>query len=178
MTTNRFRRFLAVALFAAGGFAACTVTPGVNPTLSAEEEAAARSADEREVVATLDAFHAAAAVADGERYFSLLADDAIYYGTDPTERWTKEDFRAFADPYFSTGRGWTYEMLDRYVFLDRSRRIAWFDETLRNENYGDVRGTGVLRRDEGGWRLVQYNLCFPVPNDLAGDLVEMIRAQQ
>lgn len=156
----------------------CAVTPDVEQTLSPAEETLARDRDERAVAATLDAFHAAAAAADGERYFSLLADDAIYHGTDPTERWTKEDFRAFADPYFSTGRGWTYGMLERYVFLDRSRRVAWFDETLRNENYGDVRGTGVLRREGAGWRLVQYNLCFAVPNDLAGDLVEMIRAQQ
>ena len=42
--------------------------------------------------------HRAAAEADGEVYFSLMADDAIYLGTDASERWTLAEFKAFADP--------------------------------------------------------------------------------
>ncbi len=135
----------------------------------------------------LDALHAAASAADGDRYFALFTADAVFLGTDATERWTIDEFRAYAEPHFSAGRGWTYTPRDRHVFIDATGTTAWFDERLDNENYGEVRGTGVLRRtgptDSDGpggsdtpWRIAQYNLAFPVPNDLAGDLVERIRA--
>ena len=89
------------------------------------------------------------------------------------------DFRAFAEPYFSTGRGWTYAATERNVFLSAAGDTAWFDERLWNEGYGETRGTGVLVREGppgSPWQFTQYNLAFPVPNDLAGDLVERIRA--
>jgi len=54
----------------------------------------------------LDSFHHAAAVADGKTYFDLLRDDAVFIGTDPTERWSIDQFRAFVEPYFSKGTGW------------------------------------------------------------------------
>ena len=59
--------------------------------------------------------------------------------------------------------------------LSTEGTVAWFDEALHNEKYGECRGTGVLRRHEGRWKIVQYNLTFPVPNAIAGDVVEMIR---
>ena len=42
--------------------------------------------------AALDDWHRAASAADEARYFSHLADDAVFLGTDATERW---DVRAF-----------------------------------------------------------------------------------
>jgi hypothetical protein len=164
-------RRLAGLVLLATVFASCASTPEHHAPLTPEH----RAADEQAVVAALDAFHDAAARADAEQYFGWLAEDAIFYGTDPDERWTREELRVFADPYFSTGRGWSYETLTRNVFFDDSHRIAWFDETLRNVKYDDVRGTGVLRREGAGWLLVQYNLSFPVPNELVPELVKMIR---
>ncbi|MEM7308405.1 MAG: nuclear transport factor 2 family protein [Planctomycetota bacterium] len=128
------------------------------------------------VHAVLDALHARASEADGERYFALFADGAVFYGTDATERWTVEEFRAYAEPFFSQGRGWTYVSTERSVFLGPWGDVAWFDERLQNEKYGEVRGSGVLRKVAGDWRVAQYNLSFPVPNDLAADLVERVRA--
>ena len=46
----------------------------------------------------LDGFHEAASKADGERYFGFFASDAIFLGTDVTERWTVDEFRTFAEP--------------------------------------------------------------------------------
>jgi ketosteroid isomerase-like protein len=58
------------------------------------------------VEAALDAFYAAAAAADEERYRALLAPDAVFLGTDGSERWAGEDCRAFVHSYFfSRGRG-------------------------------------------------------------------------
>lgn len=123
----------------------------------------------------LDDFHAAAAQADEERYFAHFAGDAVFLGTDATERWSVAEFREYAHPYFSAGRGWTYTPRDRHVAVTAAGDIAWFDERLDNAKYGEVRGSGVMRREHGVWKLTQYNLSFPIPNELAGRVVELIR---
>lgn len=127
---------------------------------------------------TLDALHDAASKAQEDRYFRLFSDNAIFLGTDATERWTKEQFRAYAHERFSQGKGWTYTVARRNIFLSHDRRTAWFDEELNNEKYGPCRGTGVLVREDGHWKIAQYNLTIPVPNDLAETVVKMIREQR
>jgi ketosteroid isomerase-like protein len=123
----------------------------------------------------LDAFHAAAAAADGDAYFEVLTEDVIVIGTDPGERWDRAAFRAFCEPYFSRGIGWTYVAVERNVSLAPDGTHAWFDESLDNASYGRCRGTGVLRRTPGGWRIAQYCYTIPIPNDLARDTVARIR---
>jgi metallo-beta-lactamase class B len=130
---------------------------------------------EEAVRETLDRFHQAAAEADAETYFSLLADEAVYLGTDAGERWSVDDFRAFAKPYFDRGQGWTYVSTSRHVDLDEDRSTAWFDEMLENASYGTTRGTGVLMKTPAGWRIVQYHLTIPIPNEIAKEVVERIR---
>jgi len=142
----------------------------LTPTLSAQVP----SAEVAAVSAVLDGFHAAAARADEAGYFSLLAENAVFLGTDGTERWDKAAFRAFSHPYFAAGKGWTYTPRDRHVNLSRDGRVAWFDEMLDNASYGECRGSGVLEKGEDGWKIVQYNLSIPVPNDLSKDLVARI----
>jgi hypothetical protein len=127
------------------------------------------------VSAVLDDFHAAASVADEERYVALLAPAAVFLGTDGEERWAGEDFRAFVHSYFSRGQGWTYNASSRSVELAADGRTAWFDERLENEWYGTCRGTGVLQLRDGEWRIEQYNLTIPIPNELAAELVSRIR---
>lgn len=123
---------------------------------------------------TLDALHAAAARADGKAYFALFEPHAVFLGTDATERWTLEQFRAYAEPHFAKGQGWTYTPSDRNVRLSNDGRTAWFDERVTNAKYGECRGTGVLvRGSDGGWRIAQYNLSKPVPNELMDRLVEL-----
>lgn len=143
--------------------------------LDAEER---RAAAETAVRAVLDRFHGAAAKADGKEYFACLAPDAIFIGTDASERWTVPQFRAFCEPYFSKGKGWTYTASERHVYLAPDLRSAWFDESLDNESYGKVRGSGVLRLDGERWRITQYVLSIPVPNELAKDLVQRIRERR
>jgi TonB family protein len=129
-----------------------------------------------EIDSVLDAFHTAAANADEAAYFELLAPEAVFLGTAPGERWTVEEFRAFVHPYFSEGRGWSYVPRERHVQLDPSGQVAWFDELLDNESYGETRGSGALRRVDGVWRIVQYNLTIPIPNELSQEVVALIRA--
>ncbi|HTE05550.1 MAG TPA: nuclear transport factor 2 family protein [Planctomycetota bacterium] len=132
---------------------------------------------QRDAAAVLDALHAAASRADGESYFALFAPDAVFLGTDATERWSIEEFRAYAQPYFSRGQGWTYVPTERHVVAAPGGQVAWFDERLASDKYGEVRGSGVLLRGAAGWRIAQYNLALPVPNELAADLVARIRTR-
>lgn len=123
----------------------------------------------------LDALHQAASNADAERYFGLFAPDAVFFGTDPEERWTLDEFRDYTEARFSAGDGWTYEVVERHVVVAPDGRVAWFDEALDNERYGRCRGTGVLVLGDGGWKIAQYNLSIPIPNDLALTVVDLIR---
>lgn len=156
--------------------AALVLLVTLTPALSAQATPPTPPVETAAASAVLDGFHAAAARADEEAYFGLLAPNAVFIGTDATERWDKAAFRAFAHPYFAAGTGWTYTPRNRHVGFSRDGKVAWFDELLDNANYGECRGSGVLEKGDGGWKIVQYNLSVPMPNDIAKDLVARIRA--
>ena len=140
---------------------------------------AADTPEEEAAAAVLDALHGAASRADGSTYFDLFTPDATYIGTDVTEHWSIAEFRAYAEPYFNRGRGWTYTPRSRSLTLAPldCRCVVWFDEALDSQFYGTSRGTGVLVRGEDGqWRIALYALTFPIPNALARDMTARIRA--
>jgi ketosteroid isomerase-like protein len=126
------------------------------------------------IEAVLDDFHDAAARGDGPCYFGLLAPDAVFMGTDPGERWTKEAFQAWAAPYFEGDSAWIFVPRDRFVFLGEGGITAWFDEVVESEHYGACRGTGTLVKQGGTWKIAHYNLTLPIPNDLMKEVVRMI----
>ena len=137
-------------------------------------QSAVSQATENEVALVLDSFHLAASEANGEQYFAQLADDAVFIGTDASERWNKKEFKAFAQGYFDKGVGWTYLARDRHISLSADAHTAWFDELLDNKKYGECRGTGVLVNTSQGWKISQYHLTIPLPNELAGQIVKQI----
>lgn len=128
--------------------------------------------------AVIDALHQAAREADGAAYFALFTPEARFIGTDVTERWTVAEFEAYATPYFSRGQGWDYQVISRELSIlpIECRCVAVFDEVLENASYGTVRGSGVLRLSDDGWKIEQYVLSFAVPNEVARDVVAVIRA--
>jgi ketosteroid isomerase-like protein len=128
--------------------------------------------------ALLDKFHTAAANAQFEAYFSSFTPDGVFIGTDATERWTVAQFKAYAKPHFDNGRGWTYTKVSRNVNVSADGQHASFDELLDNKSLGRCRGTGVLRRVDGQWRVEQYHLTIPVPNELADEVVKRIRERK
>jgi hypothetical protein len=135
---------------------------------------------EEDITVVLDSLHAAASKADGAAYFALYTPDAVFIGTDVTERWTLPAFRAYAEPYFAKGKGWTYTARERHVVLapGECRCVAWFDEVLDSKSYGTARGSGALVKTPGGWKISQYVLSFPIPNDVADDVTARIRAYE
>ncbi len=150
---------------------ATCVTWWTLPTAAEEAES-----PETRIAKAIDDFHDAAAKADATRYFAHLSSDAVFLGTDATERWTKAEFEAFARPYFEEGKGWAYTSTKRHVTVAADKSHAFFDELLKNEHYGVCRGSGVLRLEGGHWRIAQYNLSIPMPNALAKEFVARIRA--
>ena len=125
----------------------------------------------------LDDWHKAAAEADESRYFAHMTADSVFLGTDASERWDYKSFRAFAHPYFAKGKAWTFTPRERHVMFSPRGDVAWFDEKLDSASYGDVRGSGVLRKVNGEWKIAHYNLTIPIPNALAKTVVEMIRKE-
>ncbi len=127
---------------------------------------------------SLDSFHRAAAVADLDTYFGLLSENAIFLGTDSAERWTKEQFKTFVQPYFAKGQGWVYVPTERNISYTPNGDVIYFDEILTNDTYGQTRGSGVMVNTEQGWKIAQYNLSIPMPNAIAKKLVQQIKNYQ
>ncbi len=130
---------------------------------------------EVQISETLVALHHAAATADERTYFALYAPEAVFLGTDATERWSLSEFKAFAMPYFQTESAWVYEPLERHIDVSSDGSFAWFDERLMNARLGETRGSGALRKQGDRWLIVQYNLTIPIPNELADEVAGMIR---
>jgi ketosteroid isomerase-like protein len=134
--------------------------------------------DKQSITKVLNSFHQAAANAQAKPYFNLMSQDAIFLGTDASERWSKEEFKAFVMPYFSKGTGWLYTPTERNISLLEQGQVAFFDELLFSEVYGTCRGSGVLMKTDQGWRISQYNLSIPMPNGLAKALVKQIKSYE
>jgi uncharacterized protein (TIGR02246 family) len=123
----------------------------------------------------IDGWHQAASTADEVAYFGAMTDDAVFIGTDKTERWGRAAFEAFAKPHFAGDEAWTYTPTSRQVRV--AGDVGWFDETLVHARYGDVRGSGVVLKQGKDWKLAHYVLSFPVPNDAAADVIDRIKRQ-
>jgi hypothetical protein len=125
----------------------------------------------------LSNFHNAAANAKFDEYFDSFGANAVFLGTDVSERWTVEQFKSYVAPHFAKGKGWTYTAEVRHIsFPPQSENLAYFDEVLKSESYGTARGSGVLAKEAGGWKILQYNLSFPIPNELAKRFTDEIKA--
>lgn len=124
----------------------------------------------------LDDFHDAAAHADATRYFGHFAQNAVFLGTAPDERWTLEAFKKWAKPYFKRDVAWTYIALERHVQIGPDGKTGWFDEVVHNKTYGDLRGTGVVVWQNGKWKLAQYNLAFPIPNAKVESVLKILHS--
>ena len=118
--------------------------------------------------ALLDGLHRDAHEGNYATYFDRYTSDAVFLGTDKTERWTLQEFKAYAKPAFADGHGWTYEVVERN--WEGSGDTRWFDEILFNQKYGYCRGTGVVVLINGEWKIAHYSLTFLVPNDIAADV--------
>ena len=121
-----------------------------------------------EINALLDGLHQDAHEGNFQSYFDRYTSDAIFLGTDKTERWSIEEFKAYAKPAFADGNGWTYSVVERN--WEGVGDTRWFDEILFNEKLGHCRGTGVVQLIEGEWKILHYALTMLVPNEIATEV--------
>ena len=126
--------------------------------------------DHSDINMLLDGLHKDAHNGNFEAYFDRYSSDAVFLGTDKTERWTIEEFKAYARPAFADGHGWTYKVIERN--LEGSGNTRWFDEILFNEKLGHCRGTGVVQLTNNEWKISHYALTMLVPNSIAADIGE------
>ena len=128
------------------------------------------------VNSTLDDFHDAAAHGDKQRYLGHFTEDGVFLGTDEWERWPKHpEFTDYVGSRFKDGAGWNYKSVKRTVSFSASADIAWFDEVLFSEQNGRFRGTGVLTRESGTWKVAHYAMSFLILNENWEEVIELTR---
>ncbi len=128
--------------------------------------------DKKQIASMLDSFNLAAARADFTGYFNYYTGDAIFIGTDATERWDKNQFMVWAKPYFDKGKAWNFKSIDRHVYIDENKNTAWFDELL-NTQMKICRGSGVVVKKENGWKIQQYVLSMTMPNNQINEALKL-----
>jgi len=131
--------------------------------------------DEKEIIDdVLTNWHNAAADVNQQAYFSYIAEDGVYIGTDSTEIWTKQEFYDWSQPHFDKGKTWTFKNNSRNIYLSDDGQFAWFDE-LVGYGKGTLRGSGVLAKQEEGWKIKHYVLSLPVPNERFKDVIDLLK---
>lgn len=121
---------------------------------------------------TLDAWHKAAADANYNNYFNILTDDSIFIGTDAAENWNKTAFQTFAKPYFDKGKAWNFTALERNIYFNKNKTLAWFDELLSTQ-MKLCRGSGILVKVGKEWKIKHYVLSMTVPNENSDEVVKI-----
>lgn len=128
--------------------------------------------EKTEIETMLDGFNVAAAKADFNTYFNYFAEESTYIGTDATEVWDKKAFMNWAKPYFDKNKTWNFTSLKRNIYFSKDGKIAWFDELLDTQ-MKICRGSGVVEKINGQWKVKQYVLSVTVPNDVVDKVVEI-----
>ncbi|MBI1315771.1 DUF4440 domain-containing protein [bacterium] len=128
-----------------------------------EGSAAHTASDSADIVQMLDRWHALAAEGDSA-YFDHFAPNAVFIGTDVSERWGLAEFRVWSRPFFQRGEAWSFAPRERRVVFSDRGNIAWFDEVL-DTWMGPCRATGVVLKQGDAWRIAHYQLSVTVPND-------------
>lgn len=130
-----------------------------------------------EIANMLDSFNRAAARADFNAYFNYYTEDGIFCGTDATERWDKKQFMEWSKPFFDRGKAWNFTAIDRHIYLDSTREMAWFDELLSTQ-MKICRGSGVVVKLNKEWKVKQYILSATVPNSIVDTVTVMKSAEE
>ncbi|HSP40578.1 MAG TPA: nuclear transport factor 2 family protein [Gillisia sp.] len=142
-------------------------TPGEenSPSFNSEEA-------KTEINTTLENWHKAAAEANFDGYFDLMAAEGVFIGTDAAENWNIKEFQNFSKPHFDKGTAWSFSTLERNIYTSENGGIAWFDELLETW-MGVCRGSGVMVEEEGEWKIKHYVLSVTIPNDNINEIVKI-----
>lgn len=126
--------------------------------------------EKKEIGRMLDVFNVAAAKADYKTYFDFFAEESTFIGTDATEVWNKKEFMVWAKPHFDKKKTWNFTSLKRNIYFSKDGKLAWFDELLDTQ-MKICRGSGVVEKINGTWKVKQYVLSVTVPNEVVDKVV-------
>lgn len=141
-------------------------------SLNAQKKGFYENVQKKNVSKVLDDLNLFAAQADYKNYFDLFAEESIYVGTEAGEVWNKEEFMAWSKPYFDRGKAWNFTSLKRNIYFSKDGTYAWFDELLDTQ-MKICRGSGVLEKIGGKWKIRQYVLSVTVPNDVVDEVTKI-----
>ncbi|MEO9510933.1 MAG: nuclear transport factor 2 family protein [Flavobacteriaceae bacterium] len=131
-----------------------------------------QSLEKEAVDQLLDGWHLAASNADFDAYFGKMTNDGVFIGTDATENWQNKAFKAFSKPYFDNGKAWNFKAVERNIYMNETKDFAWFDELLDTQ-MKLCRGSGVIRKEQGQWKIAHYVLSIAVPNEHVAELIQL-----
>lgn len=124
-----------------------------------------------EINLVLNNWHKAAAEANFEAYFSAMAEESIFIGTDALEHWNKKEFMAYAKPHFDKGKAWSFTSLERNIYFSKDGKTAWFDELLSTQ-MKLCRGSGILVLENNNWKIKHYVLSMTIPNEVSSEVIK------
>lgn len=118
-------------------------------------------------------WHQASATANADAFFGAMTEDAIYLGTDASERWLRDELRTWAKAAFEREVAWAFTPSKREIYLSSNQKTAWFEEMLDTQ-MGTCRASGVLAKIGGKWMIKHYDLAIMVPNELVNDFKKLV----
>ena len=121
----------------------------------------------------VDEWHKAASRGDEDTYFGAMTPQAIFIGTDASERWLRDELKECSRPYFERDSAWSFAPIERTITLSDDGEFAWFDELL-DTWMGTCRSTGVVVHTDEGWRIRYYHLSIAVPNEHVNGYLDLI----
>ncbi|MBC7684261.1 MAG: nuclear transport factor 2 family protein [Bdellovibrionales bacterium] len=110
-------------------------------------------------------------------YFDKIAPNGIYIGTDKTELWNREQFKAWAKRFFERKSAWSFKSVKRNVYLSADRKFIWFDELLDTQ-MGPCQASGVIRKTDNGFEIEHYQLSIAIPNEVADKVSKMVKESE
>jgi len=116
----------------------------------------------------MDTWHLAAAKANAEVFFGMMSEDAVYIGTDKTERWQRDELREWAREAFARESAWIFKATERNWQIEGDKQLAICDELLETW-MGPCRSTAVLTWQDNSWQIIHYQLSVTIDNEKIED---------
>jgi len=127
---------------------------------------------ENEIAKILDDWHYDAAHGNYDSYFNAMSANSVFIGTDKSENWQVADFKKWSKVHFEDGEAWSFTVKERNIYFSKDNKIAWFDELL-DTWMGVCRGSGVLAKENGNWKIKQYVLSVTIDNDKIEEFIKL-----
>ena len=128
----------------------------------------------RQIDTLMNNWHHAAAVADEDTFFGSMTADAVYLGTDATERWLRDELKTWSAAFFAKDSAWDFTPSRRQIYFAPDGKTAWLEEAL-DTWMGPCRGSAVVSLTAEGWKIRHYDLSMMVPNDKVDGFLELMK---